>query len=62
MADTRANFNRLKNLADVRRKTLEGGVEYYQFFTDADDVDHYLLDTLRVVNFYYFFKLCYLKN
>lgn len=49
MADTRANFDRLKKLADARRKSLEGGVEYYKFFTDADDVDHYLLDTLRVV-------------
>uniref|UniRef100_A0A914C484 Spectrin beta chain n=1 Tax=Acrobeloides nanus TaxID=290746 RepID=A0A914C484_9BILA len=48
--ETREYYERLKKLAEGRRRKLEGGVEYYQFFTDADDVDAYLLDTLRVVS------------
>uniref|UniRef100_A0A915D0N2 Uncharacterized protein n=2 Tax=Ditylenchus dipsaci TaxID=166011 RepID=A0A915D0N2_9BILA len=43
-------YAKLRQLADSRRKTLEGGVEYYQFFSEADDVEAYLLDTLRVVS------------
>uniref|UniRef100_A0A914XEU2 Spectrin beta chain n=1 Tax=Plectus sambesii TaxID=2011161 RepID=A0A914XEU2_9BILA len=43
-------YDRLRQLAALRRQRLTGGVDYYQFFTDADDVDAYLLDTLRVVS------------
>ncbi|KAI6170719.1 Spectrin beta chain [Aphelenchoides bicaudatus] len=48
--ETRAYFDRLKELADARRKNLESGLEYYLFFNQADEVDGYLLDTLRVVS------------
>ncbi|TKR87947.1 hypothetical protein L596_012272 [Steinernema carpocapsae] len=50
LANAREYFEKLKKLADLRRGRLTGGVDYYQFFTDADDVDAYLLDTLRVVS------------
>uniref|UniRef100_A0A914HJH5 Spectrin beta chain n=1 Tax=Globodera rostochiensis TaxID=31243 RepID=A0A914HJH5_GLORO len=50
LADTRTYYDHLRRLADERRKELEGAVEYYQFFHDADDVEAYLLDTLRVVS------------
>uniref|UniRef100_A0A915M9S2 Calponin-homology (CH) domain-containing protein n=1 Tax=Meloidogyne javanica TaxID=6303 RepID=A0A915M9S2_MELJA len=50
IAEIRAYYDYLKKLADERRKELEGAVEYYQFFHDADDVDAYLLDTMRVVS------------
>ncbi|CAI4222623.1 unnamed protein product [Auanema sp. JU1783] len=46
----REYITKLKDLAVLRRNRLSGGVDYYQFFTDADDVDAYLLDTLRVVS------------
>ncbi|OZC09778.1 hypothetical protein X798_03181 [Onchocerca flexuosa] len=42
-------FNKLKELAAERHVRLSGGVNYYQFFNDADDVDAYLVDTLRLV-------------
>lgn len=48
--ETRAYFQRLQQLADARRKNLEGGLEYFLFFNQADEVDGYLLDTLRVVS------------
>ncbi|KAL3083302.1 hypothetical protein niasHS_011104 [Heterodera schachtii] len=50
LAETRTYYDHLRRLADERRKELEGAVEYYQFFHDADDVEAYLLDTLRVVS------------
>ncbi|KAK0414269.1 hypothetical protein QR680_007238 [Steinernema hermaphroditum] len=50
LENAREYYDKLKKLADLRRKRLAGGVDYYQFFTDADDVDAYLLDTLRVVS------------
>lgn len=48
--ETRAYFERLKQLADARRNNLESALEYYLFFNQADEVDSYLLDTLRVVS------------
>jgi spectrin beta len=48
--ETRAYFEHLRELADARRKNLESGLEYYLFFNQADEVDGYLLDTLRVVS------------
>ncbi|CAD6199906.1 unnamed protein product [Caenorhabditis auriculariae] len=50
LQEIRDYISKLKDLAAVRKERLTGGVDYYQFFTDADDVDAYLLDTLRVVN------------
>jgi spectrin beta len=50
IADARDYFDRLNKLAEARRRRLEGGVDYYQFFTDADEVDAKLVDTLRVIS------------
>uniref|UniRef100_A0AC34GJW8 Uncharacterized protein n=1 Tax=Panagrolaimus sp. ES5 TaxID=591445 RepID=A0AC34GJW8_9BILA len=50
IADARDFIDRLNRLAEARRRRLEGGVDYYQFFTDADEVDARLVDTLRVIS------------
>uniref|UniRef100_A0AC34RH48 Calponin-homology (CH) domain-containing protein n=1 Tax=Panagrolaimus sp. JU765 TaxID=591449 RepID=A0AC34RH48_9BILA len=44
IADARDYYDRLKKLAEARRRRLEGGVDYYQFFTYADEVDAKLVD------------------
>ncbi|MCP3664832.1 MAG: hypothetical protein GY696_20450 [Gammaproteobacteria bacterium] len=35
---------------DARKKRLTDGVDFHQFFTDADDVDNWMLDILRLVS------------
>uniref|UniRef100_A0A913HUS6 Spectrin beta chain n=1 Tax=Strongyloides stercoralis TaxID=6248 RepID=A0A913HUS6_STRER len=50
LQNAREFYNNLRKLALNRREKLTGNVDYYQFITDADDVDAYLLDTLRVVS------------
>ena len=35
---------------DARKKRLTDGVDFHQFFTDADDVDNWMLDVLRLVS------------
>lgn len=45
--------NMLDNLSELQRlrmKRLTDAVDYHQFFTDADDVDTWMLDTLRLVS------------
>ncbi|KAL1138874.1 hypothetical protein AAG570_008936 [Ranatra chinensis] len=48
--DTLAMWKHLTELAAFRRKRLEEAVDYHQFFADADDVDIWMLDTLRLVS------------
>ncbi len=48
--ETRRYFHRLQELGDARKNALEGALEYFQFFSEADDVEAYLLDTLRLVS------------
>ncbi|KAK6045406.1 spectrin repeat-containing domain protein, partial [Cooperia oncophora] len=48
--DIRDYLKKLRDLANARRQRLAGGLDYYQFFTHADDVDAYLLDTLRLIS------------
>ncbi|KAK6634026.1 hypothetical protein RUM44_004633 [Polyplax serrata] len=43
-------WQNLSDLAALRRKRLEEAVDYHQFFADADDVDIWMLDTLRLVS------------
>ena len=43
-------WNNLLDSSAARRRRLEEAVEYHQFFTDADDVDLWMLDTLRLVS------------
>ncbi|XP_026477327.1 spectrin beta chain isoform X2 [Ctenocephalides felis] len=44
-----ANWNNLLDKAAFRRKRLEEAVDYFQFFADAEDVDAWMLDLLRIV-------------
>ncbi|CAD5231758.1 unnamed protein product [Bursaphelenchus xylophilus] len=48
--ETRSYYNKLKELADARRSNLDGALNYFLFFNQADEVDGLLLDTLRVVS------------
>jgi len=43
-------WDNLLDLAAYRRKRLLEAVDFYQFFADADDVDTWMLDTLRLVS------------
>ncbi|XP_046599297.1 spectrin beta chain isoform X3 [Neodiprion lecontei] len=43
-------WNHLLDLAAFRRKRLEEAVDYHQLFADADDIDIWMLDTLRLVS------------
>lgn len=43
-------WNHLLDLTAYRRKRLEEAVDFHQFFADADDVDIWMLDTLRLVS------------
>ncbi|XP_071055816.1 spectrin beta chain isoform X5 [Onthophagus taurus] len=43
-------WRHLLELTAYRRKRLEEAVDYHQLFADADDVDIWMLDTLRLVS------------
>lgn len=47
--DINAVMDHLQELAALRKKRLLEAVDFHQFFADADDVDLWMLDTLRVV-------------
>jgi spectrin beta len=40
----------LIDLMDARKKRLTDAVDFHQFFTDADDVDNWMLDILKLVS------------
>ncbi|XP_072024969.1 spectrin beta chain-like isoform X3 [Amphiura filiformis] len=44
------SWDRLQELAAARKKRLQEALDMYQFFADADDVDTWMLDTLRLVS------------
>lgn len=48
--DMLATWNHLLDLTAYRRKRLEDAVDYFQLFTDADDIDAWMLDALRLVS------------
>ncbi|KJH51468.1 spectrin repeat-containing domain protein [Dictyocaulus viviparus] len=48
--EIRNYLEKLHDLERARRERLLAGVDYYMFFTHADNVDAYLLDTLRIVS------------
>lgn len=50
MQHLRGMWEKLKKLGEMRRDRLLGAVDYYQFFADSDDVDVFMLDTLRLVS------------
>lgn len=43
-------WNHLLDLTKYRRQRLENAVDYFQLFADADDVDQWMLDALRLVS------------
>lgn len=45
-----AMWNHLLDLTSYRRKRLEDAVDYFQLFADCDDIDTWMLDTLRVIS------------
>lgn len=42
-------WERLKELQAIRIMQLSEAIDYHQFFTDADDIDAWMLDTFRLV-------------
>ncbi|KAL5276086.1 SPTBN1 family protein [Megaselia abdita] len=43
-------WDNLLDLTKLRRQRLENAVDYFQLFADADDIDNWMLDTLRLVS------------
>ena len=43
-------WNSLIQLMDERKRRLTDAVDFHQFFTDADDVDNWMLDILKLVS------------
>uniref|UniRef100_A0A5S6QYZ5 Spectrin beta chain n=1 Tax=Trichuris muris TaxID=70415 RepID=A0A5S6QYZ5_TRIMR len=43
-------WNALQQLVHMRKERLLGAVDYYQFFNDVDDVEAWLLDSLRIIS------------
>lgn len=50
LADLEAQWAALEHLAAARKKRLEGALALHQFQADADDVDTWMLDALRIVS------------
>ncbi|ESN99908.1 hypothetical protein HELRODRAFT_101195 [Helobdella robusta] len=48
--DIEKQWSNMKELSDFRKKRLAETVDFFQFFADADDVDTWMLDTLRLVS------------
>uniref|UniRef100_A0A3Q0RHB8 Spectrin beta chain n=1 Tax=Amphilophus citrinellus TaxID=61819 RepID=A0A3Q0RHB8_AMPCI len=50
IGDLQSQWAALEQLAAVRKKKLEEALALYQFQADADDVDAWMLDALRIVS------------
>merc|ERR1712066_1035716 len=48
--DVNAKWDHLIDLMDSRKRRLTEAVDFHQFLTDADDVDTWMLDILRLVS------------
>jgi len=48
--DVTEMWTQLIGLMDDRKKRLTDAVDFHQFFTDADDVDNWMLDILKLVS------------
>lgn len=42
-------WDKLKELQAIRAARLDEAIQYHQFFTDADDVDAWMYDTLKLI-------------
>ncbi|XP_048483411.1 spectrin beta chain isoform X1 [Plutella xylostella] len=50
LRDILSQWNHLLDLVSLRKNRLDAAVRYHQLFADADDVDQWMLDTLRLVS------------
>uniref|UniRef100_F6Q5V5 Spectrin beta chain n=1 Tax=Ciona intestinalis TaxID=7719 RepID=F6Q5V5_CIOIN len=50
ISDINEQWENLEQLADGRNELLKEANKLYQFYADADDVDTWLVDTLRIVS------------
>ena len=48
--DVNSTWDRLIEMMDLRKRRLTEAVDFHQFLTDADDVDTWMLDILRLVS------------
>eukprot|EP00095_Tigriopus_kingsejongensis_P000631 maker-scaffold275_size226830-snap-gene-1.25 protein:Tk00631 transcript:maker-scaffold275_size226830-snap-gene-1.25-mRNA-1 annotation:"spectrin beta chain" len=48
--DVMSMWSQLIDLMETRKRRLTEAVDFHQFLTDADDVDTYMLDVLRLVS------------
>lgn len=42
-----SQWNHLLDMVSLRKNRLDAAVRYHQLFADADDIDNWMLDTLR---------------
>ncbi|XP_050549982.1 spectrin beta chain isoform X5 [Spodoptera frugiperda] len=50
LRDILSQWNHLLDLVSLRKNRLDAAVRYHQLFADADDIDNWMLDTLRLVS------------
>ncbi|XP_073946334.1 spectrin beta chain isoform X1 [Choristoneura fumiferana] len=50
LRDILSQWNHLLDVASLRKNRLDAAVRYHQLFADADDIDNWMLDTLRLVS------------
>ncbi|GFT00678.1 spectrin beta chain [Nephila pilipes] len=50
IGEVNSMWDHLKDLLAMRKQRLYDAVDYHQFFADADDVDTWMLDALRLVS------------
>lgn len=50
LRDILSQWNHLLDVASLRKNRLDAAVRYHQLFADADDIDNWMLDTLRYVS------------
>ncbi|XP_050677383.1 spectrin beta chain isoform X1 [Leptidea sinapis] len=50
LRDILSQWNHLLDVVSLRKVRLDAAVRYHQLFADADDIDNWMLDTLRLVS------------
>ncbi|XP_026313733.1 spectrin beta chain isoform X3 [Hyposmocoma kahamanoa] len=50
LRDILSQWNHLLDVVSLRKHRLDAAVRYHQLFADADDIDNWMLDTLRLVS------------
>ncbi|KOB75298.1 Uncharacterized protein OBRU01_07805 [Operophtera brumata] len=49
LRDILSQWNHLLDVVSLRKNRLDAAVRYHQLFADADDIDNWMLDTLRLL-------------